>query len=500
MVKESCPKCGSSDGLETSYPSGPYCFVCKTKFYKEEDKPISTRQVIPYRSHTVEALRFFGVYQEILEDGTIDKVFYPYPSFIQIRKMPKQFYIEGKNPKTYELFGMDKFSAGSAPAITITEGAEDALSVFDIFDRKYPVVSVMSSSDAHKTCAANYDYLNSFDKIYISFDSDEPGQKAASQAASLFPFNKVFLVKTSKYKDANEYLVRGAADEYKKIWWNAKRFVPENLLSSWSDYEEALQEAEHETLATYPFKRLQDMLRGIRAGECVLFKAPEGIGKTEIMGAIEVHVLKETDFNIGIIHLEEPVRRSLQRIATYDLGIPVHLDKSTPYSEILKSVERVVRRENRVHFYKNFGSDDLNGVINNIRFLVSSCECRIIFLDHISRLVSGVQGNDERRDLDFISTRLSQLAEELQFGLVMISHVNDDGKTRGSRNISKEAHAVVSLHRDIIEPDEVKRNTTTLLVEKNRFGSTTGPAGEVYFNFNTFQLTEEKPLSLPEVL
>ena len=104
---------------------------------------------------------------------------------------------------------------------------------------------------------------------------------------------------------------------------------------------------------------------------------------------------------------------------------------------------------------------------------------------------------DERKALDFISTRLSQLAEELQFGLIMISHVNDDGLTRGSRNISKEAYAVISLERDIINPDETIRNTTNFTIHKNRFGSLTGPAGCVYFDIGTFMLSEIEPKVLP---
>lgn len=289
----------------------------------------------------------------------------------------------------------------------------------------------------------------------------------------------------------------GAQEEYKRVWYNAKRYVPENMVSSFDDFSKIMEEKEKESLCTYPFTDLQRMLRGIRPGETVLFKAPEGIGKTEVMGAIEYHALKTTDLNIGVIHLEEPIRRSLQRLAGYELGRPVHLDNTTPREAILETVRSVVTRDNRLHFYKNFNSEDLNGVLNSIRFLVSSCECRIVFLDHISRLVSGTMEPDERKALDFISTRLSQLAEELQFGLIMISHVNDDGLTRGSRNISKEAYAVISLERDIINPDEVIRNTTNFTIHKNRFGSLTGPAGSVYFDIGTFMLTEQEPKVLP---
>lgn len=499
MANLPCPKCGSSDGLEV-YSDGSYCFVCK---HKEGNKKLSqnlTKQVFGYRGHSKEVLEKYGVYLLCNDEGIPEEVIYPYKSFNKHRKLKEKiFYGEGENTKAPELFGQSQFSAGCASAITITEGEEDSLSVYEIFGCKYPSVSVRSASTAHKDCSANFEYLNSFEKIYLSFDNDPPGQAAAQQVASLFPFNKIYLVKLTKFKDANEAHMNGGADEYRRVWYNSKRYVPENMVSSFSDFEELLKEKEKENIATYPFSGLQKMLRGIRPGETTLFKAQEGIGKTEVMGAIEHHVLKTTDLNIGVIHLEEPVRRSLQRFAGYELCRPVHLDNTTPKEEILETIKKVSRRDNRLHFYKSFSSEDLNGVINSIRFLVSSCDCRVVFLDHISRLVSGSMEPDERKALDFISTRLSQLAEELQFALIMVSHVNDDGLTRGSRNISKEAWAVVELNRDIVSPDEVIRNSTFFTIHKNRFASLTGPAGVVYFNPLTFMLSEEEPVSLAPV-
>jgi len=497
LANKPCKHCGSSDAVE-EYPNGSYCFSCKTKEKTLTDTTKWTEQVLSYRSHSLQALNKYKVKLLVDPEGTPKEVLYPYTSFIKHRNLEeKQFYATGENTKAAELFGEEVFPAGSAAAITITEGEEDALSVYDIFGCKWPAVSVRSSSTARKDCAARYNYINSFDKIYLSFDNDEAGEQALRDVAPLFPFNKVHIVRLSNYKDANEMHMAGKEEEYRRIWYNARRFVPENIISSISEFAEVLEEKDKETIASFPFTDLQRMLRGIRLGETVLFKAPEGVGKTEIMGAIEYHVLKTTDINIGVIHLEEPVKRSLQRFANYELGYPVHFDKLTSNETILETIRRVTTRDNRVHFYKNFNSDDINGVLNNIRFLVSSCDCKLIFLDHISRLVSGTMEPDERKALDYISTKLSQQAEELDYGLLMVSHVNDDGQTRGSRNISKEAYAVVNLSRDITNPDETVKNTTYLTLEKNRFGSLTGPAGELYFDISTFMLSEDFPPGNP---
>jgi hypothetical protein len=89
------------------------------------------------------------------------------------------------------------------------------------------------------------------------------------------------------------------------------------------------------------------------------------------------------------------------------------------------------------------------------------------------------------------------LTEELGFTLIMISHVNDEGLTRGSRNISKIAHLVVGLDRDLTSEDEVKKNTTHLVIHKNRFAGLTGHAGSLYFDRATFKLSDIDATPLP---
>jgi hypothetical protein len=68
----------------------------------------------------------------------------------------------------------------------------------------------------------------------------------------------------------------------------------------------------------------------------------------------------------------------------------------------------------------------------------------------------------------------------------MVSHVNDEGLTRGSRNISKTAATWVHLDRDV----KAGSNVTRLNLNKNRFGAKTGPAGELLFDPSTFMITE----------
>jgi hypothetical protein len=99
---------------------------------------------------------------------------------------------------------------------------------------------------------------------------------------------------------------------------------------------------------------------------------------------------------------------------------------------------------------------------------------------------------DERKTLDRISTRLAMMTRELDFTLFLVSHVNDEGRTRGSRNIAKVADLIVHLERDIEAMDTDERNTTKLVCRGNRFAGKTGPAGQLVFDPKTFKIKEKE--------
>jgi twinkle protein len=334
-------------------------------------------------------------------------------------------------------------------------------------------------------------WVDSHERVYLAFDNDVPGQAALREVAKLFDYNKVYVVKLTKRKDANEHLQHGEEEELKRIWWNSQRYLPETIISSFSDFREIISAPPVKGIP-YPFPTLTEMTYGIRPAESVLITAQEGVGKTELMHHIEYQLLKETDSNVGAIFLEEPKRRHLEAVAGLELRKPAHLPDCCSESEILSAIEKAVRKDHRLHLYAHFGSDDAGVLLDEIRFLVSARACSYILLDHITAAVTGLEGEDERRALDYLSSRLEMMVKELGFSLIIVSHVNDDGKTRGSRMISKVADIRIDLTRDIVNPDPVIRNTTNLMVSKNRFSGKTGPAGKLIFDPATYTFTEER--------
>lgn len=480
-----CPNCTSSDAYCLYDDGHGHCFSCGQSTFPKKEPSEFTYEYVPLRGITKETLRLYDVKTKIAPDGKPVSIGFPYPNgSYKVRLLDKkEFYSQGDISKA-GLFGRDKFAAGSHKYVIITEGEIDALSMHQVC--KVPCVSVQSATNAVRDCGDCLDYLASFERIFLAFDNDAAGREAIRSVASLFDYNRTFVVKFTNRKDANEYLQANEAEELLNIWSNSKKYLPDVITSANSEFKRILFEEPARGIS-YPWPILNDMTYGIRRGESVLITAPEGIGKTELMHAIEHHTLKGTQENVGAIYLEEPRRRHLQALAGLELGKPAHLpDANCSNDQVYAALETLLATDERLFIYSHFGSDDPAVLLDTIRFLAVARNVCYFFLDHISIVVSGLAGDDERRALDYLSTRLEMMVKELNIALIMVSHVNDNGQTRGSRYIGKIADIRIDAQRDVLAVDPLVRNTTQLTVSKNRFSGKTGPADSLVFDTSKF--------------
>lgn len=485
-----CPSCSSSDGYHRYSDGHGYCFSCETYFRSNQIETIEdlnqyTYEYLPWRGVSKEAFERYDVKTRIGPDGKPIAIGFKYPNgSVKVRYLDrKEFFWEGK--PVPGLFGQDRFVLGASKYVSITEGELDAVSLQEAIGG--PVVSVQSASSARTDCAALRSWLDTYERIYLVFDADTHGERAAAAVAGLFDPRKIYVVRLDRsLKDANGFVQAGKSDELKKIWWSSRKYKPETIMSTFDEFKAEFTKP-IEPAAPFPFPSWNEHLYGIRKGESYLITALEGVGKTAVMHAIEQHLLKETDANVGAIFLEEPKKRHLETIAGLELQAPVHLPTcNISEEEKVAAYEKAIGRDDRLHVYSVFGSDDPDLLLNTIRYLVVGCDCSYILLDHIGMVVSGLGGDNERQALDYIVTQLEMMCVELNFALIFVSHVNDDGLTRGSRMISKIANNRIDLFRDI----KANSLNTQIVVSKNRFGHKTGPIRDLVFSPITFMLKE----------
>ncbi len=522
---QGCDDCGSSDALSVSEndkgETWSHCFSCGTNkklstnvdnfVQNTTSKPKVVPMIqgqyrsIPVRNLSADALKAYNV---VLTDDY--EVVFPYHDAdgkvaaykVRHEATKTDCTIKGDWSKANTLFGQHLFAKGGK-SITITEGEFDAIAVYQMNGMKYPSVSIRNGAQAAlKDCKANYEYLDSFETIVISFDADEPGKKAATQVADLFGAKAKVVKHRAPFKDANDYLKEGAIKEYIQDWFAAETYVPDGIVNGsklWDD----INTPAIKSSCNYPFDGLNKLTYGIRKGELVTFTAGSGLGKSQVLREIVYHILCKTDDNIGLMFLEESTVRTAKGLMSIHANKPLHLPDTAYTDEEFRDAFEHTLGTNRVYLFDHFGSTSIDNILSRVRFMSKGLGCSFVVLDHISIIVSAGDVGDERKALDEIMTKLRMLVQETGISLLIVSHLKrPDGKgheegaatslgqLRGSGSIAQLSDMVIGMERNAQHDDERERNITRIRVLKNRFSGTTGPACSVYYNHTTGRLSE----------
>lgn len=512
-----CPSCTSSDGYSVDPKTGwGHCFVCEKNVppegqvvkeeFKSTERGVRTEKITPRttvyhaatnRSISSQAVAKYGI--DIVQNDEILEARYPY--FIngqhvanKVRTKDKKFFYEGEreNVRKVELFGQHLFPPGSAKAITLVEGEYDAPAAWLLLGSRYPVVSVTGGGTCLRDCKNNFEYLDSFDNIYLCLDNDEVGQKLSKQVADLFKPGKVHIINLSEGKDPNDYLKAGKYKEFVKEWWAAPAYMPDGLKLGTEIWDEIINRPKHFQV-DYPFVGLNKLTYGLRLSEMVVVTAETGIGKTSILKEIEYALLTnkeliEKGYGVGFLHLEEPNYDTALGLMSIHANKPYHLpDTERTVEELRVAYDAVICTE-RVVIWDHFGSNTVDAVLDKIRHM-HALGCKYIVLDHLSIVVSD-QSGDERKQLDEISTKAKTLCMQLNIALIVVIHQNRQGQIRGTAGVEQLANIVIKLYRDNTDTNEWRRNVTKVVVEKNRFCGRTGPACYLFYNGITGRLEE----------
>ncbi len=196
-----CPDCGSSDACGVYSDQHMYCFACDpsvawkkgdmemTDGYSSKPKAAanlltwgenSGRYVpLPARGLSADICKKYSYWVGMMQGKMVQIADYYDRSGTKVgqkvRDADKNFTAIG-SVKNDLLFGSQLWSGGKK--IVITEGEIDCLSVAQVQEGKYPVVSLpLGAKSAKKTLAANLEYLDQFDEIILMFDMDEPARE-----------------------------------------------------------------------------------------------------------------------------------------------------------------------------------------------------------------------------------------------------------------------------------------------------------------------------------
>jgi len=520
---EACPSCGSSDNLARYSDGHAVCFSGGCNHYEHgkgqigqavQRKPTRLLEMtgvvaaIPDRRINQETAKRYGVTVEYGTDGKITKHHYPYfdkdtgtAIGTKVRIVEnKQFYATGGFDNA-GLFGQQAFKGGGK-YITVTEGEADAMAVNEMFDGKWPAVSIRSgAAGAAKDIKASLEWLETFDHVVVCFDNDKAGQEAARSVLDLFTPNKAKNV-TLPMKDAGDMLSARKVQDFVKEWWNAKAYQPDGIVAGNETWDMIIKQSDVKSI-DYPWSCLNEYTHGFRRKELVTITSGSGMGKSQIVRELEHYLLGATEDNIGILALEEDIPKTALGIMSIEANKQLHLDKTVTQEEKKGYWDRTLG-SGRIYMFDHWGSTSEDNLLGRIRYMAKGLDCKWIILDHLSIVVSDQDNNDERKAIDSIMTNLRKLVQETGVGLFLVSHLRrpsgskaheDGGKIslgelRGSAAIAQLSDIVIGLERDQQHADPTTRNTTCVRVLKNRFVGLTGPACYLYYDKESGRMIE----------
>ena len=529
--REPCPKCGSDDNLARYSDGHAYCFGATCDHYEPPEGQDSDRSEKPATRERNSNL-IDGTYSALkarkLSEETARRYNYQIGLFngqpaqlagycdakgnVTAQKLRFADKKEGMpwvgDKKNVGLFGSQLFGKGKR--IVITEGEIDAMTVYQAQGSKWPAVSLINGADgARKDIAKNLEYLGNFEEIVLMFDEDEPGREAVEAAAEVLTGHNV-LVASLPRKDANECWVNGEQDKIVQAIWNAKPYSPPSVVHG-EDIWTRLKNRPVVTSIPFPLwmPEMNRKVLGIRLGELDTWTSGSGMGKTTMIKQLQAHIFRETEYNQAIIHLEEPLEDTAESL----LG--VFMEKRMTLPDVRDSI---TEEELRLNFEKYFLAKDANGnsriylhdafgsmgsdenLMNRIRYYAHACDCKVIWIDHLSILVSDMgEDGDERRRIDALMHNLKTLTVELGIYIGLISHLKKAGGNtsfeegaapslddlRGSGGIKQLSNSVYAISRNQQAETEAARNTAQVHVLKSRYTGDTGPADFIYFQKET---------------
>jgi twinkle protein len=527
-IHQPCPDCGSSNALSIYSDGHSYCFKCEkytprpelsaqhayqrgapsleTPLEKWEDRNISPA-----------VMTFYDVEQ----DG--QTIYFPYYDDTnkrvakKVRKQGKNFTTDGSFSDC-SMFGfhtLNKAVSERSKSVIVTEGEADALAAFQMANNINAMAKEMGTHHAIKYVPAfsvktgaagavrdfknHLEQLEKFDRVFICFDNDDPGKINSEKCAKLLSPGKAHVVEL-EYKDACEYTKRGFESGFLGHLKSARPYTPSGIQNGRDEFDRLWSEQEI-TSVPFPFPDLQEKTLGHRAREIVTYAAGTGVGKSSILRELQHYYLTKTDHTIGIIALEESVDRTRRGILAVEANDRLHLN------EVFKDYSKEKIREyfdktlgtGRVYLYDHFGSMEIEDLLNRVRYMVLGLDCKMIFIDHLSVIVSGLDIADERKAIDRTMTMLRQLTEETGCTIHLVTHLrrlNSDrsheegleinlGHLRGSHGIAQISDTVIAMERDTQSDDPVVSNTTTLRVLKCRYTGDVGMAGKLYYDKQT---------------
>lgn len=377
----------------------------------------------------------------------------------------------------------------------------------------------------------DFELLESMEKIYLSFDADEEGEKARDSIMKRLGRDRCFLIEMpTEVKDANEALVNGYIDELRESYAGATQRDP-SMLKTIDFY--------HKGVENLFFSEDSPILNGIpmpfetRSGhfcwrwhEVTIFTGINGSGKTALLNWISIMWAANSGKKTMLASFEVVPEMTIRFLVSQVLGVDIPKDKDhlKKAMDWLSGYFWIFDREQEAWVNGKREQFSRDVLIETIIYAYRRYGIQFFVIDSLMKCGLGTEDYEGQKN--FVND-LTDLVKQIPIHIVLVAHPKKGDSERsapgkmdikGTSEISDLVHNVFSVWRNKSKEDEIKkrlsdgvssemdikkydvgREDTQLNCSKQRNGNGEEPHYKIWYNKTSRQFADsyiENPLDL----
>lgn len=363
------------------------------------------------------------------------------------RKNGKKVVMTGKGCAP-SLFGWQAIDP-MARSVVICEGEIDALSWATM---GYPALSVPFGAKNLDWIQYDWDNLERFDEIFLSFDMDEPGKEAVREIVKRLGMHRCKVVSLPR-KDANEWLSKysPADEEVMSVLADAEMVSPMQFVDPQSYLADAMRIVRGENVGLRT-----NLLEGhllFRGGETTVWTGYPGHGKSTILSQLGVEFAAK-DQVVVIASMEMPIAIQIVRMA--------HQFYATNSLTEDQLKEFTAWMRSRIYLLDVYGMVNPTQLLELMEYGIKRYGCRHCVVDSIMKLDLPSDDYDLHR---VAMNKLTTFANNFSIHMHVVAHPrkgDNDRKSvgmldvKGSGDLINQPDNVIVVHR--CKSKEMKRS------------------------------------------
>lgn len=398
-----------------------------------------------------------------------DRLMFPYLRgdelvFAKYRKLPKQFSADAECEPI--LFGWQALKP-DARALVLAEGELDAMAWHAY---GYPALSVPTGATGHAWITSEFDQLEPFDTIFLSFDSDAAGEKGIAELCERLGRERCRAVRLP-CKDANDCLMQGIPrDDMTRALRDSRTLDPAELRNAadfaaevWAEFNRV------DEGLLLPWKKTHETLK-LREAELSVWAGVNGHGKTSLLSQA-IGYLATGGTRCCVASMEWPMPMYLMRMARQIAGLPMPTE--TYSNAIIGSL-----RETLWTFYVA-GASKADRVLAVFDYARRRYGIQFFAIDNLSKC--GFAEDDYTGEKQFVE-QLADYTRQHRVHIALVAHMRKgetedkpSGKfgVKGSGGITNMATTVVEVWRN-----KPRETALKIAVEEAKKGGDLHPSRE----------------------